>query len=192
MEPMISVISATSAASPGSVDPAEPVSPIWQLLLPEKDTGGGKPDELCLLGAPGLGWQTHLAASIDRVPGGGTLLLTCERGGRGAILRLLSHGRWRRVRTPRIPLLERALRDAGFDVLARYSVWPSAATARIVLPVGNYPALRWVQRSGVLGGGGKRLVTRALARSSFFTPLSALLAPGVAIIARRKDAGGSR
>jgi hypothetical protein len=188
---MRSVNPATSPTSPGSAGPTESISPIWQLLVPE-DTGGDKPYELCQLGAPGLGWQTVLAAAIDRTPDGGTLLLTCERGSRGAILRLLSHGRWRRVRTPRIPLLEQVLREAGFEVLARYSVWPSAATARIVLPAGSYPALRWVQRSGVLGGGGRRLVTRALARSAFFTPLSAFLAPGLAIVALRRGAGESR
>ena len=173
-----------------TVEAPGPVSPIWQLLVPEGDDG--KAHELCELGAPGPEWHTVLAHTIERVGRGGTLLLTCERGGRGAILRFLSHGRWTRIRTPRIQLLERALREAGFEVLARFSVWPSTASARIVLPAGSYPALRWVQRSGVLGGGGRRLVTRALARSAFFTPLSAFLAPGVAIVARRRGAGESR
>ncbi|MGH2817511.1 MAG: hypothetical protein ACRDJS_03495 [Actinomycetota bacterium] len=189
---MHSAISPPSATSPGSFEPVEPTHPIWQLLLPGKDTGSGKPYELCELGAPGPGWPSALAAAIERVPVGGTLLVTCERGNRGAILGLLSHRRWRRVRTPRIPLLERALRDAGFDVVARYSVWPSARTARVVLPAGNYSALRWVQRSGVLGGGGKRLFTRALARSAFFTPVSALLTPAVAIVSHRTSAGEAR
>jgi hypothetical protein len=192
MGPMPSMISANPAAPPGSVSPAEATSPLWELLLPEEDTGHERSYELCELGSPGPGWQGVLVAAIDRVPVEGTLLLTCERGGRRAILRFLSHGHWRRVPTPLISRLERTLRNAGFETLARYNVWPSAASARIVLPAGSYPALRWVQRSGVLGGGGRRLVTRALARSALFTPLSVLLAPGVAIVARRSGAGEAR
>jgi hypothetical protein len=189
---MPSVISSTSATSPESAVAAEPIPPIWQLLLPGEDAGDGNPYELCELGEAGQQWQAVLAAAIERVPVGGNLLLTCERGGSRAILQLLSRGRWRRTRTPRIPLLERALRDAGFEIVARYSVWPSAHTARVVLPAGNYPALRWVQRSGVLGGGGKRLVTRALARSALFTPVSALITPAVAIVSHRTRAGEVR
>jgi hypothetical protein len=60
MGPMHIVASAPSATSPGSAGPTEPISPIWQLFVPETP-GGGKPDELCALGAPGLGWQEVLA-----------------------------------------------------------------------------------------------------------------------------------
>jgi hypothetical protein len=189
---MPSTISSTSAASPVSAAAAEPTPPIWQLLLSGEDPPGGTPYEFCELGEAGQQWQAVLAGAIERVPVGGNLVLTCERGGSGAILRLLSRGRWRLTRTPRIPLIERALRGAGFEIVARYSVWPSAHTARVVLPAGNYPTLRWVQRSGVLGGGGKRLVTRALARSAFFTPVSALITPAVAIVSHRIGKGETR
>jgi hypothetical protein len=188
---MPSATSSTSAASPESVAPGT-IPPIWQLLLPDEEARDGDPYELCELWEAGQRWQALLAGAIDRVPMGGKLLLTCERGGSRAVLRLLSRGRWNRTRTPRIQLVERALRDAGFEIVARYSVWPSAHTARVVLPAGNYPALRWVQRSGVLGGGGKRLITRALARSAFFTPVSALITPAVAIVSHRTRKGEAR
>ena len=188
MEPMPSATSAQPGTSSGSVEEQKPISPVWQLILP-KGGKGGKPFELCELGGSGPDWHAALAGSMEGVSEEGILLVTCERGGRGALLRLLSHRRWHRVRTPRISLLERALRDEGFEIVARYDVWPSARAPRVVLPGRSYPALRWVQRSGVLGGGGRRLLTRGLARSALFTPLSVLLTPGVAIVARRRKAG---
>jgi hypothetical protein len=188
MEPMRSATSARPGTSPGSVEAQKAISPVWPLLLPDRGSDE-KPFELCELGEAGPDWNTALAGSMEAVPDEGILLVTCERGGRGALLRLLSHRRWRRVRTPRISQLERALRDRRFEIVARYNVWPSARAPRVVLPGRSYPALRWVQRSGVLGGGGRRLLTRGLARSALFTPLSVLLTPGVAIVSRRRKAG---
>ena len=188
MEPMRSATSARRGTSPGSVEAREPISPVWPLLLPDR-CSSEKPIELCELGEAGLDWHPPLAGSMEAVSDEGILLVTCERGGRGAFLRLLSHRRWRRVRTPRISQLERALRDGGFEIVARFDVWPSARAPRVVFPSRSYPALRWVQRSGVLGGGGRRLLTRGLARSALFTPLSVLLTPGVAIVAHRRKAG---
>jgi hypothetical protein len=188
MEPMRSATFARPGTSPGGVEAREPISPVWPLLLPDRGSSE-KPIELCELGEAGPDWHPPLAGSMEAVADEGILLVTCERGGRGALLRLLNHRRWRRVRTPRISQLERALRDGGFEIVARYDVWPSARAPRVVLPGRSYPALRWVQRSGVLGGGGRRLLTRGLARSALFTPLSVLLTPGVAIVARRRKAG---
>jgi hypothetical protein len=184
---------ATDAVSATSVDRAD-TSPlaIWQLLVGSLERQGERayPIRLEETSDPGVG-LTDLSNATERVPPGGVLLLTCERGSHRAILRLLSSGRWRRVRTPSLRKLARVLRNAELDIEARYAVWPSADRPRVVVPADCYAAVRWVQRSGVLGGGGQRLITRTLARSRLFTPLSFLLAPGVAVVARKAHRAGS-
>jgi hypothetical protein len=184
--------SATYAVSATSVDRADTSPPpIWQLLGSlERQGERANPIRLEEMSDPGVG-LADLSNATERVPSGGVLLLTCERGSHRAILRLVSSGRWRRVRTPSLRRLARVLRNAEFDIEARYAVWPSADRPRIVVPADSYAAVRWIQRSGVLGGGGERLITRMLARSRLFTPMAFLLAPAVAIVARKARRGGS-
>jgi hypothetical protein len=184
---------ATYAVSAASVDRADPSPPpIWQLLVGSFERQGERvyPIRLEEMSDPGVG-LADLSNATERIPSGGVLLMTCERGSHRAILRLLSSGRWRRVRTPSLRRLARVLRNAELDIEARYAVWPSADRPRVVVPADSYAAVRWIQRSGVLGGGGERLSTRMLARSRLFTPLAFLLAPAVAVVGRKARRGGS-
>jgi hypothetical protein len=185
---------ATFVVSAASVDRADTSSPpIWRLLVGPIDRQGERvyPIRLEEKSAPGVGRAEILSNATDQIPSGGVLLLTCERGNHRAILQLLSSGRWRRVRTQSLRRLARDLRDAELDIEARYAVWPSADCPRVVVSADSYAAVRWVQRSGVLGGGGEGLIARALARSRLFTPFAFLLAPAMAIVARKARPDGT-
>jgi len=182
---------AVSATSVHRADTSPP--PIWQLLVGSLERQGERayPIRLEEISAPGVGRAEMLSNATEQVPSGGVPLLTCERGSHRAILRLLSSGRWRRVRTPSLRRLARDLRDAELDIEARYAVWPSADRPRVVVSADSYAAVRWVQRSGVLGGGGEGLIARTLARSRLFTPFAFLLAPAVAVVARKARPDGT-
>jgi hypothetical protein len=184
---------ATDAVSATSVDRADTSPPpIWQLLVGSLERQGERayPIRLEETSDPGVG-LADLSNATERVPPGSVLLLTCERGSHRAILRLLSSGRWRRVRTPSLRKLARVLRNAELDIEARYAVWPSADCPRVVVSADSYAAVRWVQRSGVLGGGGEGFIARTLARSRLFTPFAFLLAPAVAVVARKARPDGT-
>jgi hypothetical protein len=185
----------TVAPSTDRNDRTSNLLPVWQLLgdSPEaRGEDGVHPGEMCDLSVPGDAWRELLAAAARRVPPGGVLLVASERGFNRAFLQLVRHGQWQRGRSASTAQLIRALRTGDFDIEARYSVWPSVRTPRVVLPARQYRASRWVQRSGVLGGGGTRLLARALARSAPLGPVTFLLAPGTAIVARRRINGEVR
>lgn len=129
-------------------------------------------------------WRAELTAATKTTPPEGLLLILADRGLSQALLRFLSHGRWRRAKSASLRKLRAQLRESRFEVVAEYVIWPSSGSPRVALRAASFRALRWVQRSGVLGGGGNRLWARALARSALFTPLAYLLAPRVALVAR--------
>lgn len=170
-----------------------PDLPLWRLLTPGVGFGvqDGPAPVTCALPDRGRGWRQALAAATEGVPSEGFLLVAAERSVPRAILDVLVHGRWRRQKTIGTRRLVHALGEAGFEVLATYRTWPSAREPRVTFASSGLRVVRWAQRSGVLGGGGHRLVARGLARSILFTPLAWLLAPGILVVARR-TASGSR
>lgn len=69
----------------------------------------------------------------------------------------------------------RALRSMGVCVVATYAVWPSLSQPRLV-----YESLVlgwWLQRAGVVGGGGGSSVKQRFARSVLASPLLAAAHP---------------
>lgn len=169
----------------GVIDPAE--LPIWRLTLPPEERESAHDVEvagipLAKLGDDLVGTLQMIARTV---PVDGRFLLLVDRSVVRGFLDLLSQGRWRRRRSLRRRQLMRGLRYWGFEVLAEYDVWPSSETPRILVPHRSLPAVRWIRRSGVLGGGGRVLWKRAIARSPFMTVLAWAFCPASAILARR-------
>lgn len=168
---------------------SETIQPMWALLAPSVDRVEGEGDRrgpeivACDLEGSGPSWRDRLRAAIDQVPPGGALGVSGNRAIPTAVLGALSNARWHRVTAPPPRRVEEALSDAGLRVVGRYRVWPSSQDPRIAWSGSR--AAGWMQRSGVLGGGGERILGRAAARSRFLTPLVSFLAPGYAVAATR-------
>jgi hypothetical protein len=168
---------------------SDTTQPMWALLAPVATGVEGAGDRrepeivVCDLEGPGAPWRDRLRAAIDRVPPGGALGVSGNRAIPTALLGALSRARWRRVTAPPPRRVEGALSEAGLRVTGRYRVWPSSQDPRIAWS-GSHAA-GWMQRSGVLGGGGERILGRAAARSRLVTPLVTFLAPGYAVVATR-------
>jgi len=173
-------ISAPSAIS--TDDRGDRAGAVWHSLLVDLD-GGAPPTRYEVVAD--AAWKPALLGAADRAAPGDTLLVLGSRGARMAALRLLSKRRWTGGRSVRIAEIERTVRGSGLRIDAKYVVWPSVEAPRLVLPANRYGALRWAQRSGVLGGGGTNPFGRWLARSPMFTPVAFLLAPAVAVVASR-------
>jgi hypothetical protein len=167
------------------------VLPIWRLLasVDTKPTNGEEVAEaiICTLHTDGGSWKPALLAALENIPPGTALLITAELGLSAAIVRR-PRLPWRRDSRPSRRKLVRLVEESGVVVEALYDVWPSARSPRVVVGASGSPAFRWMQRSGILGGG-RRLPVRALARSPLFTALGRIASPGIAIVARRKEAG---
>jgi hypothetical protein len=168
--------------------------PVWRILLPAEDDGRATGPEsphvsTCEL-SDQSSWRPALTAAMKRVPAKGALVVTADRGLPQALLRLASHGRWKRRRSPALREVTALLHQSGFEICSEYAIWPSTGRPRVALRASSLRAFKWVQRSGVLGGGGDRVVARALARSALFTPVAYLLAPRAAFIARRRGPRG--
>lgn len=161
-------------------------SPIWLLLAPGGDTQDGDDGEMpCLLVDGDESWRSTLSDQIAVLPSGRRFIVAYDRRWARTVLGLLSHRRWRREAAPPSQQIERAIESSGGVIQERYWVWPSARVPRLVYPVSDRTTLKWFQRSGVLGGGGRRLWTRVLARSPLFTPLGGLLTPGAALVVKK-------
>jgi hypothetical protein len=165
--------------------------PIWRILLPAENVGRTTgPESLrastCELSDRGS-WRPKLMAAMETVAAKGALLVTADRSFPQALLGLVSHSRWKRRRSPALREVRALLHESGFEVLTEYAVWPSRGMPRVALRASSFRAFNWIQRSGVLGGGGDRVGARALARSALFTPVAYFLAPRAALIARRRD-----
>jgi hypothetical protein len=166
--------------------------PVWRILLSaEKDgpSGGSESPRvnMCEL-LDRSSWRPELTAAMETTTPSGFLLVNADRGLPQALLGLVSHSRWKRSRSPSLRKVRALLHESGFEILTEYSVWPSTGNPRVALRASSFRAFNWIQRSGVLGGGGDRVGARALARSALFTPIAYVLAPRVAFIARRLGA----
>jgi hypothetical protein len=175
-----------------ATDRSDPIACVWALLaLPEDATGGrsgigGVSVVACDLEHAGGSWRDLLHDEIERVPPGGALGVTGARVIPMALLEMLSHARWRRVAGPSRQRVEDALRRSGLDVIGRYRMWPTSRNPRVASSGAR--AAGWMQRSGVLGGGGNRMLMRAVARSRLVTPLVGFLAPRYGVVATRAAA----
>lgn len=158
--------------------------PVWRLI--GEDALGSAPLRFSTpVALAGKGWKSDLASAVTTVDRGGMIFFTFDRGLARAALRLLAHGEWQRPVTPSTSGVRRALSADGMEVLQVYALWPSAEQVRLAVSEPSGRRLGWVQRSGVLGGGGSRIWRRALARSRLFSPFVHLLRPSVAVVARR-------
>jgi hypothetical protein len=168
---------------------SDAIHPIWALLAPFANGIEGEGDPrgagivACDLEGSGPLWRDLLRAAIDQVPPGGALGVTGNRAIPSILLGALSKTRRRRATAPPPRRVEEALRGTGLSVVGRYRLWPSSHDPRIAWS--GPRAAAWMQRSGVLGGGGERMLRRAAARSRIITPLVSFLAPGYAVAATR-------
>jgi hypothetical protein len=169
--------------------------PVWRILLAAENDGPTAGPESLPVNTCELfdlsSWRPALSAAVETVPPGGLLLVNAHRGLPQALLGFVAHARWRRSRSPSLREVRALLLESGFEILTEYAVWPSTGSPRVALRASSIRAFRWIQRSGVLGGGGDRAGARALARSALFTPVAYVLAPRMAFIARRPGAPSS-
>ena len=164
---------------------SDPIACVWALMALSEDGAAGRDGErivACDLEDAGASWRDDLQAAIDRVPPGGALCVTGARTIPMAVLEA-SHARWRWVAGPSPRRLQDALRRGGLDVVGGYRMWPASRNPRVASSGSR--AAAWMQRSGVLGGGGNRMLMRAVARSRVVTPLVGSLAPRYAVVAMR-------
>jgi hypothetical protein len=164
-----------------------PPLPVWRLVLPRDEHGTSTKSSapVLLIGNGGVSGR-QLKKRID-VPAGGKLLVTFDRGFARGLADLFARGRLQRRTTASRRRMIRTLRESGLVVEAEYDVWPSAEAPRLVLRRGDLSAIRWVRRSGVLGGGGRTLWKRALARSPLMTVIAWLFPLAGAVLARRPE-----
>ncbi len=166
--------------------------PVWRILLSAEEDGPSGGSESLRVNTCELldrnSWRPALTAAMEAIPPSGFLVVNADRGLPQALLGLVSHGRWRRSRPPSLRKVRALLHESRFEILTEYTVWPSTGSPRVALRTSSFRAFSWIQRSGVLGGGGDRVGARALARSALFTPIAYVLAPRVAFIARRLGA----
>jgi hypothetical protein len=166
------------------------IHPIWRILLSYATEGTpGRSGEagsnaVWLPLNESSDWRGVLDEAMGRMSGGDILLLTFDLGISRRVLTLLARRRWRSGHYPPARAIFQRLRQAGLKIEGKYVVWPSVSLPRVCFPATSFRPLHWVQRSGVLGGGGNNLIARALARSALFTPFAFLLAPGVAVVTR--------
>lgn len=163
-------------------------SPIWTLLA---EDSGLDPEQAASVevvrphGREAL-WRSALnqAASESRT---GHLVVACDRVWARTVLRVLVGRRPSRDASPSLRRVGQVLTSDGLEVLRRYALWPSATNVRVALEQSQSADLVWAQRSAVLGGGGRRTWSRALARSFLFSPLVPLLSPATALVVRYKE-----
>jgi hypothetical protein len=177
----------TLASSERVNEDAVGLHPIWRILLSAADGSGSDSKAFrvstCELSG-GPAWRTDLTVTMKAMPPDELILIHADRGLPQALLGLIAHARFRRARSSSLRKLRAELSRSQFEILAEYVIWPSSGNPRVALRAGSFRAFSWVQRSGVLGGGGDRVWARVLARSPISTLLAYLLAPRLALIAR--------
>jgi len=166
-------------------------APVWRMLLPpEGATAAADGAGIRFLAiSPRRGsWREALAREGREAQSGDLLVVTCEGGLPQTLAHLFTHREWVRRRRPRLRAVIRALGNENFTIERTLAIWPSARNPRIVLESGMFRAHRWLQRSGVLGGGGRSTWKRAVLRSPALTIITYLLPPAVALLARKQGA----
>lgn len=176
-------------AHEGNADLAGLMSrPIWRLLLPTTEKASSDERDYVDLWSTALrgeDWARTLKEHVFRIPIGAVLVVTWNNRLWRMLTGLLTGSSSPAKGGPARRKVCRFLESHGFDVMAEYSLWPSADAPRIGLPRHGLPGVRWMRRSGVLGGGGRVLWKRVLARSPLTTALAWLVPAGSALVVRR-------
>jgi hypothetical protein len=159
----------------------ETLNPIWVLL------SRGGPPILWMRPSGGEAWEPSLAEAAASI-GDGELIVSVARPLARSALARISGRAPLSTKGPGPGEIEAAIEQQGLEVVASYDLWPSARSPRVAFPRGRLHMLFWLQTSGVLGGGGNRLWARIMARSVAFTPVAAILSPGIAYVVRRASA----
>jgi hypothetical protein len=164
---------------------------LWRLFAPAPlDTrhGQGVDERLRVLYLSGneASWRHELATAADVLPEDGRMIVTFDRRASVAFLRFVARGRLERPRpAPLVRNVLRLMRSTGLEVEGAYRLWPSAESPSIAVTTSGKSAMRLMQRAGIMGGGANIWI-RILARSRILTKLVQLVAPGIALVARRR------
>jgi hypothetical protein len=162
--------------------------PLWRLLLewahpaPDPDT----PRVLLLDVTAAQGWRTDLDRQLDGADPIACAFIVYERRGWRA-LRVWGHRDRAPVRAPTFRAVTSVLTERGLVVRERFGVWPDVTSPRLAFPSRARRALRWLQRTGTLGGGGQRLWVRAALRVMPPARVLGALTPGVALLVERDE-----
>lgn len=163
--------------------------PFWSSLLwsgdhdPRPVVGWRLPDQ-----AAEDAW-VQLEAAVTAAPGGAVVLVMAQRRCLRTLLR--DRGFRGRGRRPSVREIVRRLGALGVEVVETRFVWPDIDGARLLGPPAGGALWRWAQRTGLLGGGGSRMVLRRALRSPLGTPFTGTLTAGVALVGRtRTDPDG--
>lgn len=153
---------------------------VWDLIVPRE---GSETDYMiCRLSRTNQ-WQSDLEAALTEAHEKEWLIVAFDRLGFRSVRTILRRGRFS-LRGPRERAVLKLLAQRGFSLHARYVLWPSATRPRIVHEPSRHAA-RYLQRSGVLGGG-RGPVTRFLARTLLLAPAIWWLTPAVALVVHRE------
>lgn len=168
-----------------------PPGHFWSLLgadfNPSPTHGTTREGVTFLLTDSNSDYDTNLRQRVELLSEGDVFVVATGRPFARHWVRFGSRRRQLRSGGIRLPHLLRSVNSLGFEVERVFAVWPSAEAPLLAVPVRGRHAMRWVQRTGILGGGGDRMWLRILMRSSLFTTLVTHLYPAVAVVARRKS-----
>jgi hypothetical protein len=156
----------------------EALNPIWVLL------SRGSTPNLWMRPTGRADWEASLATAAGVMDDGELIVSVARPLARSVLARISGRGGLS-TKGPGPGDIEEALERHGLEIVASYDLWPSSRSPRIAFPRGRIHMLYWLQTSGVLGGGGNRLWARVMARSVAFTPVAAVLSPGIAYVVRR-------
>ena len=154
---------------------AHPHEIAWAVLAPNPCS------VLNLSRVPAANWEELLSHSLASLTLG-ALVVIAERSTARSILSFLARRKRMRIDGPSPREVRAVIERSGKVVYESYDLWPSAQYPKIIFQSSPKNVRRWVQRTGILGGGGTRLWARAATRSRVFTPFVKLLTPAVALV----------
>ena len=129
------------------------------------------------------------AERLQALPNNGSVLILADRRSLRGLSNDLRAKRYPRMR-PSAQRLQGAIGRAGVLSTAVWLVWPDIDRPRVLIDRGDLRQWRWAQRSGVLGGGGTRVLVRKLLRTRPFGRVLRGLAGGLVTVGRKAKDGG--
>lgn len=124
-------------------------------------------------------WEKSLRDAISS--GAGSYLITYDRRWR-YLLKSLMKGRLTYL-GPSYKRVTKVIHELGFKVQSRHTLWPAASAPRVCYPHENTTIARYLQWTGMIGGG-RRFVVKLGARS-LLVKWSQVFYPAEALVIER-------